>query len=236
MSLTTKEILNIAEEIYTNQYSTAFPEDIKNKEFKKLKDAIMKIFEARIAACENLKNSKEREYGYRRLQLDSAAIISLVKYFAYNDKHDLFKDILSNKEKENFKKKIFKNFDIKDLTLLFININSDTLIFTKILEKLGDDFAKSRNSWFIFKFDEIAIKVIKNVHDDTFNNFILSTFDSDNFAKRLLNLMMFESEKNLTFTDSINAILSGADMPYTLAAATNINSLERLKNFFAIFK
>ncbi len=32
MSLTTKEILNIAEEIYTNQYSTAFPEDIKNKE------------------------------------------------------------------------------------------------------------------------------------------------------------------------------------------------------------
>lgn len=236
MSLTTKEILNIAKEIYTKQYSAAYLNDINSEIFPQLISKILKVFETRIVNYEKLIKKSEREWGYRRIQLDAAVVISLLKYFFYNDKSGLYKGIISNDEKETFKQKIFKNFDQDDVNNLFINMSADLIIVSQILEKLGDKFVEDRRFWLLVKFDKFAVQVIKNVYDDTFNSFVLSTFDSDNFHKRLFDLIMFESQKNLTFTQTIDEILKGADMPYKKEIEDNgIDSLQRLRKFFAQF-
>lgn len=236
MSLATKEILNIAKEIYTKQYSTAYPKHIDSEIFPQYISKILKVFETRIVNCENLIKNSEREWGYRRFQLDSAVVISLIKYFCYNDKSDPYKGIISNAEKETFKQKVFRNFNQDDVKMLFVNLTADLIIVSKILEKLGDKFVKDRLFWLLVKFDKFAVQVIKNVYDDTFNSFVISTFDSDNFHKRLFDLIMFESEKNLTFTQTIDEILKGGDMLYKKEIEYNrVDSLERLKKFFNQF-
>ena len=81
MSLTTKEILNFAKEIYIKQYSAAYPNEINSEIFPQLISKILKVFETRIVNYEKLIKNSEREWGYRRIQLDAAVVISLLKYF-----------------------------------------------------------------------------------------------------------------------------------------------------------
>ena len=93
MSLTTKEILNFAKEIYTKQYSAAYPNEINSEIFPQLISKILKVFETRIVNYEKLIKNSEREWGYRRIQLDAAVVISLLKYFFYNDKNSLYRTL-----------------------------------------------------------------------------------------------------------------------------------------------